>query len=66
MSDSADDTDERPSAIRRVRERLIVVLNGGGLVLVAIVIMLAGLALVLLLVSWFTGLGPESPGREHY
>jgi hypothetical protein len=24
------------------------------------------LIVVLLVVTWFTGLGPEGPGREHY
>jgi hypothetical protein len=24
------------------------------------------LIVVLLVVTWFTGLGPEAPGREHY
>ena len=34
--------------------------------LLAIAIMLAVLVLVLLVVTWFSGLGPEVPGREHY
>jgi hypothetical protein len=61
-----EETDERPSALRRGWERLMVVLGRGGLVLLAIAIMLVVLVLVLLVLSWFTGLGPEGPSREHY
>ena len=61
-----DSTDERPSALRRARERVLVFLGRGGLVLLAITIMVVALVLVLFVVSWFTGLGPENPGREHY
>jgi hypothetical protein len=50
----------------RVRDRVLAFLGRGGLVLGAIVVMVLVLAIVLLLVTWFTGLGPELPGREHY
>ncbi len=62
----ADGADERPSVLRRARERLLVALGRGGLVLLALAGMVAVIALVLFVVSWFTGLGPEGPGREHY
>jgi hypothetical protein len=54
------------SRAHRAWERLLVALGRGGLVLLAIAIMVVVLILVLLAVNWFTGLGPEGPGREHY
>lgn len=61
-----DRADESQSALVRVRDRVLAFLGRGGLVLGAIVVMVLVLAIVLLLVTWFTGLGPELPGREHY
>jgi hypothetical protein len=58
--------DDQPGTLQRVGAWLRVALGRGGLVLLAIAGMLAVLVLVLLIVTWFSGLGPELPGREHY
>jgi hypothetical protein len=58
--------DDEQSSIVRMRAWLATALGRGGLVLLAIAAMLAVLVLVLLVVTWFSGLGPELPGREHY
>jgi hypothetical protein len=59
-------TDDDPSTLVRVRAWLVAALGRGGLVLLVIAGMLAVLVLALLVVTWFSGLGPEVPGREHY
>lgn len=62
----ARQADGEPRALERLRTWVVTALGRGGIVLLAVVVMLAVLALVLLLVTWFSGLGPEVPGREHY
>jgi hypothetical protein len=58
--------DDGQSAMVRMRAWLLTALGRGGLVLLAIAGMLAVLVVVLLIVTWFSGLGPDLPGREHY
>jgi hypothetical protein len=58
--------DDDLRGLSRVRVWLLTALGRGGMVLGAVVVMVVVLALVLLVLTWATGLGPELPGREHY
>jgi len=62
----AERANERPNALSHARSWLKTALGRGGLVLAAIATIVLVLVVVLLVVTWFTGLGPEVPGREHY
>jgi hypothetical protein len=54
------------SGFTRARSWLATALGRTGLVLGAVLLMVAVLVLALLVLTWATGLGPELPGREHY
>ncbi len=61
-----DSTERNASALRRLWERLLVALGRGGMVLLVLAIVVTALILVMAVLTWATGLGPDAPGREHY